>query len=136
MDASDLKAKCERVRRWKAGDWLKDIYPQAKDRGMETALLEQDWRDVAVAYLAEHPADENEPVTEEWLRAVGFGDNGYNYAGCHLRLGGLEYATGDTNGFSPWFYCGVLITDGGLKTRGHVRRLCNCLGIPLTETPS
>ena len=72
-------------------------------------------------------------MTEEWLRAVGFGDNGYNYAGCHLRLGGLEYATGDTNGFSPWFYCGVLITDGGLKTRGHVRRLCAALQIPLTE---
>ena len=83
---------------------------------------------VADAVLAEHPADDGEPVTEAWLRAAGFTVNPlrdrlevgpaqwWHFANCVL---GIDHHTG--------FWT--------LPTRGHVRRLCAALGIPITETP-
>lgn len=124
----DVRAAVERVRRWRAGEWLAGIYPDTNDRAGELACLETDWRDVSVAYLNAFPADDGEPVTEEWLLAAGFTVNPlrdrlevgpaqwWHFANCVL---GIDHHTG--------FWT--------LPTRGHVRRLCAALGIPLTETP-
>lgn len=35
---------------------------------------EGDIQCVATAYLAEHPADEGKPITDAWLREIGFAD--------------------------------------------------------------
>jgi hypothetical protein len=51
-----VDAAAERVRRWKAGEWLTAIYPDAKDHAMAVAALEVDWRDLSVAYLAREAA--------------------------------------------------------------------------------
>lgn len=129
----DVRAAVGRVRRWYsgewlAGEWLAGIYPEAKDRSQELALLETDWRDVAIAYLTEHPADDGDPVDEAWLRAVGFGVYGL-FAD---RDGGLSIGDLEWHECRRWLYGNTPLPD--LPTRGHVRRLCLALGIPLTET--
>ncbi len=81
---------------------------------------------LATAYLAEHPADDGEPITAEWLRSVGFvahkpdGLPAYAVLPCvYIRLDG-----------------GELELDGiplDFSTRGQLRRLCAALGDPLKE---
>jgi hypothetical protein len=79
--------------------------------------------DVAVgvcrAWLAEHPADDGEPVTEEWAEAVAPG--GY-----------VDVMTGNCGvvvEVRPW----ALRVNGHRvvedPTRGHVRRLLTALGV-------
>lgn len=131
MTADELRAAAERLRRAEAVDSLAAVYGPMADKDNAGAYL-RDRNALLAAWFREHPADDELPVTEEWLREVGFGDNGYNYAGSMLRLGGFEYRTGPSaDGWSRWYYCGVLITDENLGTRGHVRRLLAALGIPL-----
>lgn len=87
--------------------------------------------------LAKHPADDDEPVTEEWMSEIGFKDGrlknelGYDCMSTYLRIDDI----------GQWYYG----TDYGMeldaevmlpsdrKTRGDVRRLCRALGITLTE---
>lgn len=82
-------------------------------------------------YDAEHPADDAEPVTEEWLRSVGF------ESGLRFEFGRLE-ATKTYNGWNFWLKWsdhpnGSSRLANGLNTRGAVRRLLSALGIPSTE---
>ncbi len=115
---------------------------------------------VLAAYLAEHPADDDEPITEEWLRSVG-------WQGDRWRLGTATYKeleselvnakSGDYSRTAICAHChdsfghpktpelwlqtcgvntigdiGCLnFTMGSIKTRGAVRRLCAALGVPL-----
>jgi hypothetical protein len=91
---------------------------------------EADAFDLALAYLADHPADDAEPVTAEWLASVGFTAGKFPrdlIRGPVLRgvsSAGDEYWAIRTypipNDAKPW-------------TRGHLRRLCAALGVPLTE---
>ena len=53
MNQQEVQAAADRVRRWKNGEWLSSIYPGQPFRQAEVALLERDWRDLAVAYLAD-----------------------------------------------------------------------------------
>lgn len=115
---------------------------------------------VARAYLADHPADDVEPVTAEWLESLGFVDTDENtllarnrwlsepdlisgQVGQELRFVAVN---GDKNGgVKDW---SVEIRTAGKTwgkgqavfypntTRGHVRRLCTALGIPLTQPES
>lgn len=66
------------------------------------------------AYLAEHPADDMEPATHEWLDAVGVADV-------------------DIDG--AWVRRCAEFEDGicGKWTRGDVRRLCAALGVIVKE---
>jgi hypothetical protein len=96
----------------------------------------------ARAYLAEHPADDGEPVTEEWLRDT-FGPH---LASCpwtryalHVATDKLARAVGwcpRRSGHQPECLCineWVVIER---PTRGHVRRLLAALGSqpPARET--
>lgn len=102
---------------------------------------------------AEHPADDDEPVTEVWLESVGFAllclsaslilDNKTGGACVELNL------TPEPEPSTNWlasFLQGVpddlrrpddhvVLTSKYFNTRGDVRRLCKTLGIELTETP-
>lgn len=103
--------------------------PQAEeDHVIEhlTVLILCDWK---AAWLAANPADDDEPVTDSWLIAIGANSL-------------LEFAI--NSGFCLKFYRGLNPSiedlDGNLvelpdcDTRSAVRRLCAALGIPLKET--
>ncbi len=99
---------------------------------------------VARAYLAEHPSDDGEPITEDWLSGLGaefFPATDYErpmyILSSSCRRFGWElarYEEGD-----EWtaeltvnraYHLGV---SHDIKTRGDVRRLCSALGIELEE---
>jgi hypothetical protein len=97
----------------------------------------EDGWNVALAWLEDHPADDGEPVTEEWLRAVGFKDEEYSFVlrspytddwYHHLRHTACSVRKVDWK----WHANGIGVADQ--PTRGHVRRLCAALGVPLKET--
>ena len=83
----------------------------------------------ALAELREQlvPADDNEPVTEEWLESVGFVPSMLDW---ELRDEGTGYAIAMTGEHKRWDYMGRWIKSP--ETRGDVRRLCAALGIDLT----
>lgn len=90
-----------------------------------------DLADVALAYLSEHPADDDEPIDEAWLRTINCTHD--------LEPGGASFR---------WDATSMLITEDGvtfdtkagygcnvkLKTRRDVRLLCKALGIELEPT--
>lgn len=85
--------------------------------------------------IADHPADDDEPITAEWLESVGFvyhdlgSDSPYEWYQHPSRL-----ILWDFN--EEYWICNQL--DQGsvrmdFKTRGQVRLLCRALGIELKE---
>lgn len=107
-----------------------------------------DLRLLADAYLAEHPADECEPIDETWLTAVGFVEvpapSPYPPS-FRIKFRDMPETCkefGDLVIYAPskehrdWGFKAT-VAAGGLwhgptKTRGDVARLCAALGIPLT----
>lgn len=97
---------------------------------------------LAKGWLAEHPADDGEPVTADWLLSAGFVADEY---GQHVREVQIGYDCNVVGLYTPnlvgWLVYDSLgsgeneVSIGGLPTRGHVRRMCAALGITLTETP-
>ena len=90
--------------------------------------VELDTKILAAAYLAEHPADEDELVTRAWLGEVGLGVEYSHEIGLGFAL--------HTHDLVPW---GIVYEDAEMdlppvKTRGDVRRLCKALGKELKET--
>lgn len=130
---SEAAERRDRLRRVKAGEPKTSVYPYTSDnetinRGHAEGCH---WRDIEASAerdLAEHPADENEPVTEDWLRSVGFRaspDFEFLFMEAGLRPGTIE--------FDPdigWIIFGSKATRL-LETRGQLRRLCAALGIEL-----
>jgi hypothetical protein len=97
-----------------------------------------DARTLADAYLAEHPADDDEPISEEWSDKIaarcwtdgtdqewklGIGDTGHE---AFLLLAKRE------NGIFWAMYMGGVKLQM-IVTRADVRRLCSALGIALRE---
>lgn len=87
---------------------------------------ETDGERLARAYLAEHPADDGDAVTMEWLRSIGFA-TAAEACGVAASLGRIE-------AFSvlpqplQWRVNGFKVSEK--PTRGDVRRLLAALGIP------
>ncbi len=94
--------------------------------------------DVAHAYLAEHPADDGDPVTEEWLRSIGWITRYWEGALNSPLSQDNVYVSYSLVGVS-WKWClsmeseddpdGLHFTRDILKNRGQVRRLLKALGI-------
>ena len=88
---------------------------------------------IGTAYLAEHPADSDEPIDEAWLRAVGF-ESWTEFSKADLAIDDCVRWAAE--------YRVISLIDAGrdlphLKTRGSVRLLCRALGIELKEpTPA
>lgn len=80
----------------------------------------------ARAYLEEHPLDDQEPVTEEWLRNVGFEDGNPSF----YELGEASVCQWE----GRWFF--YIDGCGGPDplTHGHIRAFCKALGIELEKT--
>ena len=91
------------------------------NRYVNTAIL------LADAYAAEHPPDDDEPLTEEWFRSVGAVDIKWP-TGLAIIITSTMYLYLSING---------ALLSGHLqkryRTRGEVRRLCAALGNPLKE---
>lgn len=85
---------------------------------------------VARAWLAEHPADDGEPVSGEWLRSIGFtGPDGL----LGIIYGEVELTTTTSSRWlvgNPSEIHGESVYIPAPTTRGDVRRLCAALGVP------
>ncbi len=102
-------------------EWLKENGDTFD--GDEWAMMQ-----VARAYLAEHPDDEDEPLTEEWWKEVFPFSKEESCVHCYFNLGltnEYRFRYFDVDGSEA-----IIPIDG---TRGHVRRLCKELGFPLRE---
>ncbi len=109
------------------------------------AMQSGDERALAHAYLAEHPADEHEPLDDAFVRSNTHtlptdGDGPF----WHWLESGKPYHTVHVfllcSEFGRWSACVSMPADADcipwkeiceLKTRGDVRRLCAALGIEL-----
>lgn len=92
---------------------------------------------LAEAYLSEHPADDGEVVTKEWLRSIGFEPDSTR------PTWGLEFGpvlvtfTGAVSLKVEICSCQDAALDVKISpTRSDVRRLCAALGIALMEKSS
>ena len=144
MDANDVQKSAERLVKWGSlnehGRWHDQI-----------TMLEA--LNLASAYLARpegRRADDGEQVTEEWLRANRFLPDGEGATGRFARRVWAAHEETDY-GHHPAMHVLCSLVDkscwleayssGGQSlclvempytaTRGHVRRLCEALGIPL-----
>jgi hypothetical protein len=119
---NELREAAERYRARRALVIPSDIYddppPECVDwDGWYAAREREDLERLADAYLAEHPAGDESPVTIEWMREVGLCDRRtvldvfFEQEGCACRWHGWEVAM--------------------VKTRGDLRKLAAALGIEL-----
>jgi hypothetical protein len=93
---------------------------------------------LADAYLAEHPADDGEAITEDWLRSIehDLQSVGFEFHVCRNQTTdewephhfSIEHRPDDGEG--PIFIPCKMVT-----TRGDLRLLCRALGIPLPSPP-
>ena len=105
------------------GDW--DSAPPDWKKAAER------WRDEHWhPLLAEHPADDDEPVTEDWLLSVGHhhrvSEDSTRWTPNSVRLGPTVFSIETDMGYG---------VDIPVKTRGDVRHLCAGLGIELKCAP-
>lgn len=84
---------------------------------------------LALAYLAEHHADDAEAMTAEWLDRIMYRDTKTDWSFGRLRIAGS-----DNTGFSVDYVSSYRVPLPGVyKTRGEVRDLCRVLKAPLRE---
>ena len=117
--------------------------------GGKRHISEREYADavtLAIAYLAEHPVDDDEPVTPEWLATNGFhrqqqpassnifgSDKCVPAAGSVLPIVAIEFPRRNSREvpiWAVWVY-GYERNQNFCPTRGDVRRLCKALGIEL-----
>ncbi len=153
--ATNIVKSAERLlEQWSGGNWTCRCDPDFSADQCENCRLSDEICDVTQAYLAEHKADDDTPVTWEWLKAVShdwiakeidgsfFGWASFflvNDKDHQVRLDivwdGSEYGVTDLvslekhNGDSQ----AVELVNSWVKTRGDVRRLCRALGIIMEE---
>ncbi len=150
-----LQAAAERLRRNYDGEQISMVYthpyPHASKGQRSAYAVVQRAKDreiIADAYLREHPADEGEPISEEWLKAVGFTRDdescmlrlyidlcSYNSTiviGCPVCFAAIEQVDGAGPHDSDDDSCVQIPFP---QTRRDVRRLAAALGITLKETP-
>lgn len=135
---SDVRAAAERLRQMRADSEAFDGgYPDNEDGRLQSLC---DHAILADAYLAEHPADDDEPVTEDFIRSLNpprYWEAGAEYVWPDVCL---RYSLEICDGKPPVLSAGFYI-DGGdkpvylphIKTRGDVRRLCRALGVEVKE---
>lgn len=124
---NELQAATDRIRRGEfGGENLESVY--GGDRDSQFSRICADQRLLYLAYLAEHPADDDVLLTVSYMEQVGFLDIGPRGGVPRMRIQFLiVYCLADRN---RWTVNHVEVPEP--KTRGDLRRLCAALGIPLT----
>ena len=96
--------------------------------GVETADL------IVNRWLSEHPDDDDEPVTGEWLASAGSREprNVDLAAPPTLTIPGYHYGVlVQADDGRSWDWCRGAHVIATVRTRGNVRRLCKALGVEL-----
>lgn len=88
---------------------------------------------LAEAYLAEHPADDGEPVTAEWLESIGFYRDGVHPDDPFTCRESSIYLSPKYDDEKLWVVFVEVYELGKSKTRGDVRRLLAALGIEVVK---
>lgn len=132
MTTDELRAAAEEVAN---GEPTVDVHEYHGEEVGEIIVerLREEWREAAVAVaracLADHPADDGEPVTREWVKSVlptrTLSITFTNPDGDEMLLGIIPVWTTNTE-WKAWLD-GLPICR--VPTRGHVRRLLAALGI-------
>jgi hypothetical protein len=104
--------------------WPCDMHEQPMRRSRDAAVL-------ARAYIAEHPADSELPVTEDWLRAVGFTADTDGTVSW-FRKADLELYDQSPHGWKSFVGARMLRP---VSARGQLRGLCHWLCVALPEPP-
>jgi hypothetical protein len=144
--SDELRAALERLRRYDAEGLLAYGGPGDADKLHGTAAVEMyqaainsrdaDRAILADAYLAERPADDDLPVTEEWLRAVGFvwREDWMSWVsdGCDQCI----QVSRSVEAPKEWTlqYERDFCWPHALIVRSDLRRLCAALGIALKDS--
>jgi|SRR5579864_1713139 len=127
----DIRAAAERLRRHSKPSYNPDEGWHPDDRKL-----------VADAYLAANPADDDEPVTEEWLGLLpGLVVDPGSRDSTLIQTSGDTYLVIESDrsmAIQQGMYDDrdsqyIPVRAFECATRGAVRRLCACLGVPLTE---
>lgn len=84
---------------------------------------------VARAYLTEHPADDDEPLSAAWLDKCLPRSKDVGFSGEVL----WQFGPFDTLSMYPEREDVARVFAREIRTRGQLRRLCAALGVPLTE---
>jgi hypothetical protein len=103
-------------------------------RGWPSLELMDDATALARAWLTEHPTDDDTPFDVDWLAEVGFLRNGPTGWPRRMEAGDANCSVQFWCVDEEWTICdavGDTIAIRGPKTRGDVRRLCRCLGVPI-----
>lgn len=137
MTTDELRAAADRCRGLEGPGWV-DVENAPPECVADLLTLARGW-------LAEHPADDSEPVTMTWLESVGFYRPMQVAAGAlmateacveggnatRLPVVGVEFPRGRRPDVVPvwrvWVY-GHPRDFSYCPTRGHVRRLLQALG--------
>lgn len=133
--SDDIRAAAERVRRWSNGgesqrvvyDFTDEVMDDFNYRMLENCAT-RDLKLLAAAYLAEHPADDDEPVDMDWFNSVGFAIEIDLFA-----VRGILSFFRNSKGWNVTVVNSVPVNRGDM-TRGDVRRLCAALGVELEGT--
>lgn len=130
---SELQAAVERLRRVSGGEPKALVY---RTDTVPNVLHAYDEHTLAQSYLAEHPEDESDPVTERWIQSIGFkeDDEPMQPARSLWHIGELMYRPHYFGDFMPRWQFGPS-TVPNQNTRGDVRRLMSALGIDLKSQP-
>lgn len=132
MTTDEVRACAERMNRMAQAKLGIPMAPAAK------AWVEDNWA-VSTAWMAEHPADDGEPITAERLAAAGFAPPNEKYAEWISPPSdrGRVAVSISNYGDPPLISC----TDNDIwchipagltpQTWGQFRRLCAALGVPL-----
>ena len=126
MSETATREAAERVLQWMGPNPPEEPYDMPIDA--ETVCL---------AWLAEHPADSDVAITEDWLRRVGFAevesDLGPRYSNHFEIVVPLKGAFNIWTSYDEWLISGF--DSFPFKTRGDLRLLCRALGIALPSPP-
>lgn len=127
---TELTEAAERLRRLFRGDPPGAIYGRHTVRQDTFENLERnDVRFLADAYLTEHPADDDEPITMEWIE---------NFPDFDLECASGKITGGFSLGAGGICYCDIFQSDDEIQlvceTRGDVRTLYRAFGEPPKET--
>lgn len=129
-----LQQAVERLRRAKNGESIEIVYGTT-NYWSAFARLGNDEAILSNAYLAEHPADDGEPINSEWLESIGsvkvLSDRWHGF----YNGDGIEVSFFRPNETVPYKLTIDHQVTVEVKTRGDFRRLCKVFEIDLKEAP-
>jgi hypothetical protein len=145
---NELQAATERLRRVHQGESVEAVYGDSYTTETQEHHYDHpyhiDLRLCLGQFLAEHPADDGEAITEEWLRSVGFEEYiepayGLVYLSIkHPQAGiGIIAVHWPTTAEAKVYWSAnafSMPTNAYPNTRCDARRLGQALGVPLTRS--